>query len=38
MIDASTRRIMIAFNKIEEFKQDKKYEDSLNLLCGYFTF
>ena len=38
MIDASTRRIMIAFNKIEEFKQDKKYEDSLNLLCGYLLF
>ena len=29
---------MIAFNKIEEFKQDKKYEDSLNLLCGYLLF
>ena len=38
MIDASTRRIMIVFNKIEEFKQDKKYEDSLNLLCGYLLF
>ena len=38
MIEASTRRIMIAFNKIEEFKQDKKYEDSLNLLCGYLLF
>ena len=38
MRDASTRRIMIAFNKIEEFKQDKKYEDSLNLLCGYLLF
>ena len=38
MIDASTRRIMLAFNKIEEFKQDKKYEDSLNLLCGYLLF
>ena len=38
MVEASTRRIMIAFNKIEEFKQDKKYEDSLNLLCGYLLF
>ena len=38
MIDASTRRIMIAFNKIEEFKQNKKYEESLNLLCGYLLF
>ena len=38
MIDASTRRIMIAVNKIEEFKQDKKYEESLNLLCGYLLF
>ena len=38
MIEASTRRIMIAFNKIEEFKQNKKYEDSLNLLCGYLLF
>ena len=38
MIDASTRRIMIAVNKIEEFKQNKKYEDSLNLLCGYLLF
>ena len=26
------------FNNIEEFKQDKKYEDSLNLLCGYLLF
>ena len=38
MIDASTRRIMIAVNKIEEFKQNKKYEESLNLLCGYLLF
>ncbi|MDU8070871.1 MAG: glycosyltransferase family 2 protein, partial [Gemella haemolysans] len=38
MIEASTRRIMIAFNKIEEFKQNKKYEESLNLLCGYLLF
>ena len=38
MIDASTRRIMIVFNKIEEFKQNKKYEESLNLLCGYLLF
>lgn len=38
MIDASTRRIMIAVNKIEEFKQNKKYEGSLNLLCGYLLF
>ena len=38
MVEASTRRVMIAFNKIEEFKQDKKYEDSLNLLCGYLLF
>ena len=38
MVEASTRRIMTAFNKIEEFKQDKKYEDSLNLLCGYLLF
>ena len=38
MIDASTRRIMIAVNKIEEFKQNKKYEESLNLLCGYLFF
>ena len=38
MVEASTRRIMIAFNKIEEFKQDKNYEDSLNLLCGYLLF
>ena len=37
-IDASTRRIMIAVNKIEEFKQNKKYEESLNLLCGYLLF
>ena len=38
MIDASTRRIMIVVNKIEEFKQNKKYEESLNLLCGYLLF
>ena len=38
MIDASTRRIMIAVNKIEEFKQNKKYEESLNLLCRYLLF
>ena len=38
MIDASTRRIMIAVNKIEEFKQNKKYEENLNLLCGYLLF
>ena len=38
MIDASTRRIMIAVNKIEEFKKNKKYEESLNLLCGYLLF
>ena len=38
MIDASTRRIKIAVNKIEEFKQNKKYEESLNLLCGYLLF
>ena len=38
MIDASTRRIMIAVNKIEEFKQNKKYEERLNLLCGYLLF
>ena len=38
MIDASTRRIMIAVNKIEEFKENKKYEESLNLLCGYLLF
>ena len=38
MIDASTRRIMIAVNKIEEFKQNKKNEESLNLLCGYLLF
>ena len=38
MIHASTRRIMIAVNKIEEFKQNKKYEESLNLLCGYLLF
>ena len=38
MTEASTRRIMIAFNKIEEFKQNKKYEESLNLLCGYLLF
>lgn len=38
MIDASTRRIMIAVNKIEEFKQNKKYVESLNLLCGYLLF
>ena len=38
MIDASTRRIMIAVHKIEEFKQNKKYEESLNLLCGYLLF
>ena len=38
MIEASTRRIMIVFNKIEEFKQNKKYEESLNLLCGYLLF
>ena len=38
MIDASNRRIMIAVNKIEEFKQNKKYEESLNLLCGYLLF
>ena len=38
MIDASTRRIMIAVNKIEEFKQNKKYEESLNLLYGYLLF
>ena len=38
MIDASTRRIMIAVNKIEEFNQNKKYEESLNLLCGYLLF
>ena len=30
--------VMIAFNKIEEFKQNKKYEESLNLLCGYLLF
>lgn len=38
MIEASTRRIMIVFNKIEEFKQNKKYKESLNLLCGYLLF
>ena len=38
MIDASTRRIMIAVNKLEEFKQNKKYEESINLLCGYLLF
>lgn len=38
MIDASTRRIMIAVNKVEEFKQNKNYEESLNLLCGYLLF
>ena len=38
MIEASTRRILIVLNKIEEFKQDKKYEESLNLLCGYLLF
>ncbi|MGX7111912.1 glycosyltransferase family 2 protein [Gemella cuniculi] len=38
MIEASTRRIMIATKKIEEFKVGKKYESSLNLLCGYLLF
>ena len=38
MVEASTRRIMIVFNKIEEFKQNKEYEESLNLLCGYLLF
>ena len=38
MIDASTRRIMLATEKIEEFKAGKSYENSLNLLCGYLFF
>ena len=38
MIDASVRRIMTATEKIEEFKVGKKYETSLNLLCGYLLF
>lgn len=38
MVDASTRRIMTAINKIEEFKEGKSYEKSLNLLCGYLLF
>ena len=38
MIDASVRRIMTATQKIEEFKVGKKYETSLNLLCGYLLF
>ena len=38
MIDASTRRIMLATEKIEEFKTGKSYENSLNLLCGYLFF
>ncbi|ERK56027.1 glycosyltransferase, group 2 family protein [Gemella bergeri ATCC 700627] len=35
MISASTRRIMNATERIEVFKKGKKYEESLNLLCGY---